>query len=62
MGLAAGRVASCRDACTEAIMLTHGFTIPQMVEVVRAGLGSATAERVVAADRMFEVAQRSPLI
>jgi hypothetical protein len=43
-------------------MLTHGFTIPQMVEVVRAGLGSATAERVVAADRMFEVAQRSPLI
>jgi hypothetical protein len=27
--------ASCRDGCTEAIMLAHGFTIPQMVELVR---------------------------
>jgi hypothetical protein len=28
-------LASCRDGCTEAIMLAHGFTIPQMVELVR---------------------------
>ena len=33
-------------------MLAHGFTIPQMVELVRAGL--ATAERVVAGSRKFE--------
>jgi hypothetical protein len=30
-------LASCRDGCTEAIMIAHGFTIPQMVELV-AGL------------------------
>jgi hypothetical protein len=39
-------LASCRDGCTEAIMLTHGFSIDQMVELVRAGLATATAERV----------------
>jgi hypothetical protein len=36
-------LASCPDGCTESIMLAHRFTIPQMVELVRAGL--ATAER-----------------
>jgi hypothetical protein len=44
------------DGCTEAIMLAHGFTIEQMVELVRAGLATATAERVVAGSRTFEVA------
>jgi hypothetical protein len=38
-------------------MLAHGFTIPQMVELVRAGLASATAERVVAGGRTIEVAR-----
>jgi hypothetical protein len=38
-------LASCRDGYTEATMLTHGFTIPQMVEIVRAGLATATAEQ-----------------
>jgi hypothetical protein len=38
-------LASCPDDCTEAIMLAHGFTIPDMVELVRAGLASATATR-----------------
>jgi hypothetical protein len=28
-------------------MLAHGFTVAQMVELVRAGLASATPERVV---------------
>jgi hypothetical protein len=28
-------LASCRDGCTEAMMLAHGFTIPQMVELLR---------------------------
>jgi hypothetical protein len=37
-------------------MLAHGFTIPQMVELVRAGLATATAERVVAGARKMEVA------
>jgi hypothetical protein len=50
-------LASCRDNCTEAIMLAHGFTIEQMVDLVRAGLATATAERVVAGRRTIEVAR-----
>jgi hypothetical protein len=38
-------VASCPDGCTEAIMLAHGFTVAQMVELVRGGLATASAER-----------------
>jgi hypothetical protein len=49
-------LASSRDGCTEAIMLAHGFTVEQMVELVRTGLASATAERVVAGSRKIEVA------
>jgi hypothetical protein len=33
-------LASCRDGCTEAIMSTHGFTIKQMVNLVRVGLAT----------------------
>ena len=40
-------LASCRDGCTEAIMLAHGFTTAMMVDLVRAGLASVSAERVV---------------
>jgi hypothetical protein len=43
--------------CTEAIMLAHGFTIEQMVELVRAGLASMTAERLVAGGKRIEVAR-----
>jgi hypothetical protein len=50
-------LASCRDGCTEAMMVAHGFTVPQMVELVRAGLATATAERVVAGSRTIEVAR-----
>jgi hypothetical protein len=50
-------LASCRDGCTEAMMLAHGITIPQMVELVRAGLATATAERLVAGSRKIEVAR-----
>jgi hypothetical protein len=28
-------LAASRDGCTEAIMIAHGFTVPQMVELVR---------------------------
>jgi hypothetical protein len=48
---------SCRDGCTEAIMIAHGFTISQMVELVRAGLATAKAERVVAGRRTIEIAR-----
>src|ERR1700730_19154962 len=34
-------LASSRDGCTEAIMIAHGFTVPQMVELVRTGLATA---------------------
>jgi hypothetical protein len=50
-------LAACRDGCTEAHMLAHGFTVAQMVELVRAGLASATAERVIAGRRTVEVAR-----
>jgi hypothetical protein len=57
---AAARVellASCRDGCTEAMMLAHGFSIEMMVEMINAGLATATAERVVAGSRKIEVAR-----
>jgi hypothetical protein len=50
-------LAASRDGCTEAIMLAHGFTVAQMVELVRAGLATANSERLVAGGRMVEVAQ-----
>jgi hypothetical protein len=40
-------LAASADGATEAIMLAHGFSIEQMVELVRAGLATARAERVV---------------
>jgi hypothetical protein len=49
-------LAASRDGCTEAIMLAHGFTIDLLVELVRAGLATAKAERVLAAGRAVEVA------
>jgi len=50
-------LASCRNGCTEAIMRAHGFTVPQMVELVRAGLATASTDRVVAGRQMLEVAR-----
>jgi hypothetical protein len=50
-------LASWRDGCTEAIMLAHGFSIDMMVELVNAGLATATAERVVAGGKTIEVAR-----
>ena len=44
-------LASCRDGCTEAIMLAHGFAIERLLELVHARLATATAERVVAGSR-----------
>ena len=38
-------------------MLAHGFTIEQITDLVRAGLASVSAERVVAGVLRFEVAR-----
>jgi hypothetical protein len=50
-------LASCRDGCTEALMLAHRFSIDMMVELVNGGLASVTTERVVAGGRTIEVAR-----
>jgi hypothetical protein len=50
-------LAASRDGCTEAIMLAHGFTVAQMVELVRAGLATATPERMVAGGKAMEIAR-----
>ena len=49
-------LASCRDGCTEAIMLAHGFTVPQMVDLCIAGLATAHTQRVIVGRRTVEVA------
>jgi hypothetical protein len=49
-------LASSRDGATEAIMRAHGFTVAQMVELMRDGLATATAERVVAGNKTIEIA------
>jgi hypothetical protein len=41
--------------CPEGLMMAH-FTIEDMVELVRSGLASALAERIVASNRTMEVA------
>jgi hypothetical protein len=50
-------LASCRDGCTEAIMLAHGFSIEQVVELVRAGLATVHIDRIVDGGRTLEVAR-----
>jgi hypothetical protein len=40
----------------EAILRAHGFSTELMVEMVRAGLATASGERVVAGNRKIEVA------
>jgi len=50
-------LASCRDGCTEAIMVAHSFTIELMLELVHSGLATAKAERVVAGGYTIEVAR-----
>jgi hypothetical protein len=42
---------------TEATLIAHGFTNDFLVELIRAGLATAKAERVVAAGRTVEIAR-----
>jgi hypothetical protein len=37
-------------------MLAHGFTVAQLVELVRAGLATATPQRVKAGRKRMEIA------
>jgi hypothetical protein len=48
-------LASCRDGCTEAIMLAHSFTVAQMVELRRVRNRERRAR--VAGGRPIEVAR-----
>ena len=50
-------LAGSRDGCTEAMMLSHGFTVEQTAELIRAGLVTAMAERIVMGRRTIEVAR-----
>jgi hypothetical protein len=40
-------LASCREGCTETVMLAHGFSIDMMVELINSGLATAQSERFV---------------
>jgi len=50
-------LAGSRNGCTEALMFANGFTAELLVELVRAGLASAHAERMVADGKMMEAAR-----
>jgi hypothetical protein len=50
-------LAACRDGCTEAIMLAHGFTARQLVGLKRDGLATAHSQRVTVGRRVIEVAR-----
>jgi hypothetical protein len=41
-------LAASPDGVTNAILAAHGFTLEQMVDLVRRGLATASAERVLA--------------
>ena len=43
------------NGCTEALMLAHGFKIELLVELVQAGLATASTEQMLASGRPMEV-------
>jgi hypothetical protein len=45
------------DGMTEAMLLAHGLTVETLVDLIRAGLATAKAERVMAGGRAIEVAR-----
>lgn len=50
-------LAASPGGCTEAILVAHGFTVEQMVELIRAGLATAKTGRVMAGARPTMVAR-----
>ena len=49
-------IAWSSDGMTEAMLLAHGLTVGTLVDLIRAGLATAKAERVMAGGRAIEVA------
>jgi hypothetical protein len=50
-------LADCQqEGCSEAVMLAHGFTVEQLVELVRSGLATAMPQRIRAGGKVIEVA------
>ena len=50
-------LAASPNGCTEALMLANGFPIEMLVELIRTGLASAQAERMIAGNEQIEVAR-----
>ena len=50
-------LAASPESCTEALMFANGFTAELLIELVRAGLASAHAERMATDGKMTEVAR-----
>jgi hypothetical protein len=46
---------ACPEGCTAAVMRAHGFTVEQIVALVRAGRAHAQTERIFAGVHMIEV-------
>jgi hypothetical protein len=44
------------EGCAEAVMVAHGFTVDQMVDLVRSGLVTAAPQRVKAGRERMEIA------
>ena len=51
------RLAVSPEGCTEALMFANGVTAELLIELVRAGLASAHAERMATDGEMTEVAR-----
>jgi hypothetical protein len=49
-------LASCPEGCTASLLQARGFTVEQIVALVRSGLARAQIERVVMARRTIELA------
>jgi hypothetical protein len=50
-------LAESAEGCTEDLLRAHGFKLDDMVDVVNAGLATATAERTVAGGKSVEVSR-----
>ena len=50
-------LASCPEGCTASLLQARGFTVEQIVALVRSGLARAQIERVVMARRTIELAR-----
>jgi hypothetical protein len=50
-------LAESAEGCTEDLLRAHGFRLDDMVDVVNAGLATATVECVLAAGNPVEVAR-----